>query len=172
MQIIAPFNETVTQVFARAAALKAELEGYGSEINQGLTNDDPRFIAVPDGYINLIPTDVRGLTFNRSPQQVGRSFTPENCPMQSFSADLPQTADSPQDHPIPSLRMLGNVSILQQQETSGLASSINCAADHQHCNWQWIRQLPLWRLLSGMAFAGFPFGNDFSHGPLLCAVLG
>jgi len=38
--------------------------------DQGLVNTDPRFIAVPDGYINLIPTDVRGLTFNRSPQMV------------------------------------------------------------------------------------------------------
>ena len=38
--------------------------------DQGLINTDPRFIAVPDGFINLIPTDIRGLTFNRSPQMV------------------------------------------------------------------------------------------------------
>ena len=38
--------------------------------DQGLVNTDPRFIAVPASYINLIPTDVRGLTFNRSPQMV------------------------------------------------------------------------------------------------------
>lgn len=48
--------------------------------DQGLTNTDPRFIAVPDSFINLIPTDVRGVTFNRSPQQVraptGLDMTP------------------------------------------------------------------------------------------------
>ena len=38
--------------------------------DQGLVNTDPRFIAVPDGFINLIPTDIHGLTFNRSPQMV------------------------------------------------------------------------------------------------------
>ena len=38
--------------------------------DQGLVNTDPRYIAVPEGYINNIPTDVRGITFNRSPQQV------------------------------------------------------------------------------------------------------
>ena len=37
---------------------------------------DPRFIAVPDGFINLIPTDVRGITFNRAPQQVGEPTQP------------------------------------------------------------------------------------------------
>ena len=38
--------------------------------DQGLLNTDPRFIAVPDGFINHIPTDVRGITFNRTPQMV------------------------------------------------------------------------------------------------------
>jgi hypothetical protein len=28
-----------------------------------------RFIAVPIEGVNMIPTDIRGLTFNRSPQQ-------------------------------------------------------------------------------------------------------
>ena len=40
--------------------------------DQGLVNTDPRTIAVPDYYINMIPTDVRGLTFSRTPQQVGQ----------------------------------------------------------------------------------------------------
>ena len=33
-------------------------------------NTDPRTIAVPNGWVNIIPTDVRGLTFSRTPQQV------------------------------------------------------------------------------------------------------
>lgn len=39
--------------------------------DQGLVNTDPRTIAVPDGFVNMIPTDVRGLTFSRTPQMVG-----------------------------------------------------------------------------------------------------
>ncbi len=31
---------------------------------------DPRNIAVPDGFVNLVPTDIRGLTFARTPQMV------------------------------------------------------------------------------------------------------
>jgi hypothetical protein len=38
-------------------------------IDQGLINTDPRFIVVPIDGVNMIPTDIRGLTFNRSPQQ-------------------------------------------------------------------------------------------------------
>ena len=37
--------------------------------DQGLVNHDPRFIATST-HINNIPTDVRGLTFSRTPQQV------------------------------------------------------------------------------------------------------
>ena len=33
-------------------------------------NTDPRTIAVPDSFINLFPTDVRGLSFSRTPQQL------------------------------------------------------------------------------------------------------
>lgn len=29
---------------------------------------DPRFIAVPESYVNNIPTDIRGLSFARTPQ--------------------------------------------------------------------------------------------------------
>jgi len=56
------------------SALRDELDGTGQQIDQGLTNADPRYIAVPASYINLIPTDVRGLTLNRSPQQVRSHF--------------------------------------------------------------------------------------------------
>ena len=38
--------------------------------DQGLVNTDPRTIAVPDTFINNIPTDVRGLSFSRTPQQL------------------------------------------------------------------------------------------------------
>ena len=38
--------------------------------DQGLLNTDPRTIAVPDTFINNIPTDIRGLTFSRTPQQL------------------------------------------------------------------------------------------------------
>ena len=43
--------------------------------DQGLVQTDPRNIAVPDGFVNMIPTDIRGLTFSRTPQMVrGRLF--------------------------------------------------------------------------------------------------
>jgi hypothetical protein len=68
--IVQPFNETVVQVFARISALRDELDGPAL-VDQGLVNADPRYIAVPDGgNPNLIPTDIRGLTLNRTPQQV------------------------------------------------------------------------------------------------------
>lgn len=70
LQIVQPFGETVLQVFARMSALRDQLDGATSQIDQGLVNTDPRFIAVPTGYVNLIPTDIRGLTLNRTPQQV------------------------------------------------------------------------------------------------------
>lgn len=41
--------------------------------DQGLVNTDPRYIAVPLYYPNMVPTDVRGLTFSRTPQQVHAS---------------------------------------------------------------------------------------------------
>lgn len=65
--IVEPFGETVQQVFARISALRDSLDGPQFD-DQGLVNTDPRNIAVPSNYINLIPTDIRGLTFNRSPQ--------------------------------------------------------------------------------------------------------
>ena len=38
--------------------------------DQGLVNTDPRNIAVPNTWVNLIPTDLRGLTYSRTPQMV------------------------------------------------------------------------------------------------------
>ena len=43
--------------------------------DQGLVNTDPRNIAVPNTWVNLIPTDVRGLTFSRTPQMVRIAFS-------------------------------------------------------------------------------------------------
>jgi hypothetical protein len=40
------------------------------ETDQPLMNGNPNFIAVPTRNINLVPTDIRGLTFSRTPQQV------------------------------------------------------------------------------------------------------
>ncbi|CAK0780436.1 hypothetical protein CVIRNUC_005053 [Coccomyxa viridis] len=64
---VSPFNETVQQVFARISALRDSLDGPQMD-DQGLVNTDPRNIAVPNTWVNLIPTDVRGLTFSRTPQ--------------------------------------------------------------------------------------------------------
>ncbi|DBB03426.1 hypothetical protein WJX82_005723 [Trebouxia sp. C0006] len=65
--IVEPFGETVQQVFARVSALRDSLDGPQFD-DQGLINTDARTIAVPDSYINIIPTDVRGITFSRTPQ--------------------------------------------------------------------------------------------------------
>ncbi|KAK9805704.1 hypothetical protein WJX72_012559 [[Myrmecia] bisecta] len=73
-ETVEPFNETAQQVFARVSAARDDLDGPQLD-DQGLVNTDPRFIAVPDGYLNLIPTDLQGLTFSRSPQQVIRIVT-------------------------------------------------------------------------------------------------
>ncbi|KAK9841033.1 hypothetical protein WJX81_006662 [Elliptochloris bilobata] len=64
--VVEPFNETVRKVFARASALRDSLDGPQLD-DQGLVNTDPRYIIVPDGMVNLVPTDIRGLTFSRTP---------------------------------------------------------------------------------------------------------
>lgn len=66
-EIIEPFGETVQQVFARCSALRDKLDGPQMD-DQGLTNSDPRFIAVPNNFVNMIPTDAQGLTLARTPQ--------------------------------------------------------------------------------------------------------
>lgn len=66
---VQPFNETAQQVFARISAYRDMMDG-APLTDQGLVNTDPRTIAVPYNFINLIPTDVQGLTLDRTPQQI------------------------------------------------------------------------------------------------------
>eukprot|EP00775_Hariotina_reticulata_P002749 gene2749-3044_t len=68
------YNMTVQEVVLAISNLRDELDGP-PEDDQGLTNSNPNFIAVPAGNINLVPTDLRGLTFSRTPQQVLRILT-------------------------------------------------------------------------------------------------
>jgi len=65
-EIVPPTNETVTQVFARLSAYRDSMDGPQLD-DQGLLNKDPRFITVPGSFVNNIPTDIRGLTFARTP---------------------------------------------------------------------------------------------------------
>lgn len=67
--IVEPFGETVEQVFARLSAMRDRFDGPPLT-DQGLTNTDARHIAVPAEAVNMIPTDIRGITFNRTPAQV------------------------------------------------------------------------------------------------------
>ena len=73
--------------------------------DQGLVNADPRNIAVPDGFVNMIPTDIRGITFARTPQQVRsphenvntKGISSSNCVVTrrpGFSALLPPVGDA------------------------------------------------------------------------------
>ncbi|KAL3145143.1 hypothetical protein ABBQ38_001746 [Trebouxia sp. C0009 RCD-2024] len=65
-EIVPPTNETVAQVFARLSAYRDSMDGPQLD-DQGLLNKDPRFITVPDSFVNNIPTDIRGLTYSRTP---------------------------------------------------------------------------------------------------------
>ena len=67
--VVPPFGETVQQVFARISALRDSLDGPQLD-DQGLFNTDPRAIAVPASFVNFVPTDIQGITFGRTPQQV------------------------------------------------------------------------------------------------------
>jgi hypothetical protein len=67
--IVEPFGETVEQVFARVSAMRDRFDGPPLT-DQGITNTDARHIAVPAEAVNMIPTDIRGITFNRTPAQV------------------------------------------------------------------------------------------------------
>lgn len=68
-EIVEPFGESVQEVFARISALRDYLDGPPIT-DQGLIQEDPRFIHVLTDAVNMIPTDIRGITFSRSPQQL------------------------------------------------------------------------------------------------------
>ena len=65
--------------------------------DQGLVNTDPRTIAVPDYYVNMIPTDVRGLTFSRTPQQVRKVELSMQSSMLLWSAATQSVSCSPKE---------------------------------------------------------------------------
>jgi len=65
-EIVPPTNETVAQVFARLSAYRDSMDGPQID-DQGLLNKDPRFITIPGSFVNNIPTDIRGLSFARTP---------------------------------------------------------------------------------------------------------
>ena len=69
-EIVPPTNETVAQVFSRISAWRDSMDGPQFD-DQGLLNTDPRTIAVPESYVNNIPTDIRGVSFSRTPAMVG-----------------------------------------------------------------------------------------------------
>lgn len=88
--IVQPFNETVQQVFSRISALRDALDGPQFD-DQGLVNTDPRNIAVPASYINLIPTDIQGITFSRTPAQASflcNYFLPDSTAVQCVLRSL------------------------------------------------------------------------------------
>ena len=62
--------------------------------DQGLVQYDPRYVAVPDTWVNLIPTDVRGLTFSRTPQMVSLSSGPP-LPIPQVYMSVPASAAYP-----------------------------------------------------------------------------
>ncbi len=87
--MVDPFGETVQQVFARISAVRDALDGPQLD-DQGLFNTDPRAQAVPEGYVNFVPTDIQGITFGRTPQQV-----PSLSPLLPLSPQLPLYSSCP-----------------------------------------------------------------------------
>eukprot|EP00882_Tetradesmus_deserticola_P001009 GHRQ01001092.1.p1 GENE.GHRQ01001092.1~~GHRQ01001092.1.p1 ORF type:complete len:409 (+),score=152.07 GHRQ01001092.1:202-1428(+) len=73
-ETVPEYGMTVQQIVMAISNLRDELDGP-PETDQPLMNGNPNFIAVPTRSINLVPTDIRGLTFSRTPQQVLRIVT-------------------------------------------------------------------------------------------------
>jgi hypothetical protein len=71
---VKPFGVTVEEMVAKISDLRDGLDGP-LESDQALKNFNLNFIAVPTDNINLVPTDIRGLCFSRTPQQVLRILT-------------------------------------------------------------------------------------------------
>lgn len=68
-ETVAPFGVTLEEMVAKISDLRDGLDGP-LESDQALKNFNRNFIAVPTDNINLVPTDIRGLCFSRTPQQV------------------------------------------------------------------------------------------------------
>eukprot|EP00898_Chlorokybus_atmophyticus_P004985 jgi/Chlat1/5488/Chrsp36S05462 len=66
---IEEYGLRVFEVVQAASHLRNSLDGPIND-DQGLYNFDTNFIAVPTLKINNVPTDIRGLTFSRTPKQV------------------------------------------------------------------------------------------------------
>jgi hypothetical protein len=79
--IVMPFKETVQQVVSRISAFRDAHDGPQFD-DQGIVNTDPRFIAVPDGFVNLSPTDVHGVAAAITPKQVQHLC--DECVMECF----------------------------------------------------------------------------------------
>ncbi|KAF6253913.1 ferritin-like domain-containing protein [Scenedesmus sp. NREL 46B-D3] len=73
-ETVPEYNMTVQEIVLAISNYRDELDGP-PETDQALLNGNPNFIAVPTRNINLVPTDIRGLTFSRTPQQVLRIVT-------------------------------------------------------------------------------------------------
>lgn len=68
-ETVEPFGVSVEVMVQAISDLRDNLDGP-LESDQGITNNNTNLIAVPTDSINLAPTDIRGLTFSRTPQQV------------------------------------------------------------------------------------------------------
>lgn len=77
-ETVPEYNMTVQEIVLAISNYRDELDG-APETDQALLNGNPNFIAVPSRNINLVPTDIRGLTFSRTPQQVLRIVTLGNA---------------------------------------------------------------------------------------------
>jgi hypothetical protein len=68
-ETVPEYGLTVADIVMAISNYRDDLDGP-AEVDQPLYNGNPNFIAVPTRNINLVPTDIRGLTFSRTPQQV------------------------------------------------------------------------------------------------------
>jgi hypothetical protein len=73
-ETVEPFGVSLHDMVQAISNLRDDLDGPQDD-DQGLTNTDTNTIAVPTDFINLVPTDIRGLCFSRTPQQVLRILT-------------------------------------------------------------------------------------------------
>eukprot|EP00878_Enallax_costatus_P000877 GHUV01001004.1.p1 GENE.GHUV01001004.1~~GHUV01001004.1.p1 ORF type:complete len:475 (+),score=107.17 GHUV01001004.1:451-1875(+) len=73
-ETVPEYGMTVHEIVMGISNYRDEMDG-APETDQPLMNSNPNFIAVPTRNINLAPTDIRGLTFSRTPQQVLRIVT-------------------------------------------------------------------------------------------------